>query len=392
MKLRTISFNNLKRRKGKTVFLTIGLLIGITTVVTLLSITKAMKADIQNKIDEFGANMVVVPKSDDLALSYGGITVSSASYDVRELNEKDAAKIRTIRNRENINVVAPKLLGATEVEGNQVLLVGVRFPEELKLKKWWTIKGAKPMSSADVLLGSQAARKLGKNVGDPLSLGGREFRVVGILKETGSQEDSLIYADLEQTQSILNKPGKISMIEVSAWCTTCPIEKIVAQTRRVLPHAKVTALKFAVEARKNTVNMFSNFSLALSAVVLLIGSLIVLTTMMSSVNERTREIGIFRAIGFRRSHIMRIILLEAFIISLTSGILGYLLGIGGARLLAPHVAAIEVTVAWDPQLALGAVGLSILIGLAASFYPARRASVLDPVEALRSIYGCKLSG
>ncbi len=385
MRLSHISLSNLKRRKGKTLFLALGLLIGIATVVTLLSITQAMKEDINKKLDEFGANIVIVPKSDNLSLSYGGVTISSVSSEVKELSEEDAAKIRTIKNKENINIVAPKLLGAVDAEGKRALLVGVLFPDELKLKKWWEWKGKKPSNSNDLILGSEAAKKLRKKISEKLRINGEEFRVVAVLKETGSQEDGLIFADLKETQKLLGKPGSISLIEVAAWCYSCPIEEIVRQTSQVLPQAKVSAVKQVVQSKMYTLEMFSQFSIVLSLVVLFIGSLIVLTTMMSSVNERTREIGIFRAIGYRKSHIMKIILLEALVVSLASGLLGYLLGTSTAKLLAPKVAGLSVAIGWNPLLVIGAVGLAILIGLLGSLYPAWRASHLDPAQALRFI-------
>ena len=152
-----------------------------------------------------------------------------------------------------------------------------------------------------------------------------------------------------------------------------------------MPDARITALAQAVRGRQQTVDQLTSFSVAVSAVVLLIGALVVLTTMMSSVNERTREIGIFRAIGFRRSHVARVILTEAFVVSLLGGILGWLIGMLASQALGPAVAQLSVPVRWDPLLAAGAVGLSIAVGMAASAYPAMRAANLDPAEALRFI-------
>jgi putative ABC transport system permease protein len=148
---------------------------------------------------------------------------------------------------------------------------------------------------------------------------------------------------------------------------------------------KYGALAQVMKSREQTVDQLTNFSIAVSAVVLLIGGLVVLTTMMSSVNERTREIGIFRAVGFRKSHVIRIILMEAFALSLLSGLVGWAIGTLGSGLVAERVAQLEVAVARDPLLAIWAVGLSLLVGVAGSLYPAIRASSLDPAEALRSI-------
>jgi putative ABC transport system permease protein len=145
------------------------------------------------------------------------------------------------------------------------------------------------------------------------------------------------------------------------------------------------ALAQAVKSREQTVEQLTNFSLALAGVVLLIGGLVVLTTMMSSVTERTREIGVFRAVGFRKIHIVRILLVEALLLSGLAGLVGWLIGTAGSGTVASAVAKLQVSVIWDPMLGLGAIGLALLVGLAGSIYPALRASSLDPAEALRSI-------
>ncbi len=384
MRLSTISLNNLRRRRGKALLLVLGLAVGVATVVSMLAITTALRADTERKIDQYGANILMVPRSDDLSLSYGGVAVG-VSTAVQELNAADVASIRTIKNAENISTIAPKLLGAAEVGGTRVLLVGVDFPEELRLKRWWTYEGQKPEGSDQLILGQEAAQRLKVGPGSPLQILGRPFTVAAVLNPIGNQEDGLIYADLGIVQDLFGKPGKVSLVEVSALCSTCPIEQIVEQIGEKLPQAKVTALAQVMKSREQTVEQLGNFSLAVSAVVLLVGGLVVLTTMMSSVNERTREIGIFRAVGFRKSHVVRIILMEALLLSLMSGLVGWTVGTLGSSIIAQRVAQLEAPVSWDPLLAGWALGLALLVGLLGSLYPALRASALDPAEALRSI-------
>jgi len=113
--------------------------------------------------------------------------------------------------------------------------------------------------------------------------------------------------------------------------------------------------------------------------------MVVFVTMMGSVNERTREIGIFSAIGFRRSHIMKIILLEAAAVSLIAGVIGYLVGIGTTRVLLAFLTDQMPHFSLDPIVAVGAVFLAVVIGLLASLYPAMAASRMDPSEALRTL-------
>ncbi len=386
MRLKDISINNLRRRKGKVFFLLLGLTIGITTVVTLISVTRMMSEDISKKLDEFGANILIIPRSDDLSLSYGGMSIGGVSIDTQTLKDSDVPKIRQIEVRENVSVLSPKLIGVVEVEGKKIPLMGVRFEEELRLKKWWKIHGAEPKSREDVLLGNEVAVRLFKSTGDTLSINGKTVKISGVLDETGSQDDFLILGDLALVQEVMKKPGALSLIEVSAFCNTCPIEEIVKQISQKLPHAKVIAIKQTLQTKMEALDHFKKFSVGISVIVLLIGSLIVFTNMMASVNERKREIGIFRAIGFRKSHVIRIIFLEALIVGLIAGVVGYALGLGVSQIVGPLVTGMKGGKLFiDPLLAAGAIVLSSLIGILSSAYPAIHASKMDPTTALRAL-------
>ena len=386
MKLHNISINNLKRRKAKMAFLTVGLSVGIATIVTLVTLTSSMSSDIERKMDEFGANILVTPQSNGLSMNYGGISLGGVSFDQREIREEDLAKIKTITNHKNISVISPKVLGAVTVATHEVLLAGVNFESELKMKQWWKIFGNEPKKDHDLLLGSDAAKVLNVSPGDNTIIKGETFRVAGVLEQTGSQDDALVFAGLTKAQKLLGKVGKISMAEVAALCSGCPIGDMVTQIAEKLPSAKVSAIQQVVEGRLKTLDQFKKFSYAIAGVVVFIGSLIVFVTMMGSVNERTVEIGVFRAIGFRKSHIMRIILLEAALVSLLAGILGYAAGIGGATLALPFMAESKnAHVVGDMLVAFGSIGLAVTLGLLASLYPALHASKMDPTEALRAL-------
>ena len=414
MKLRDIALDNLKRRKSKMAFLLIGMIIGIATVVTIFTITSAMQHDVQEKMEEFGANIMIVPKSNTLSLSYGGMSIPGAQYDLREIKESELDKIYTIKNKENLATVSPKLLGAVEISGETALIVGADLGTEVKLKKWWTftnesdidisrvvkpspfdpakktvVTEIKGLEENDVLIGSNVAEKLNKKPGDKIILNSngnkKEINVKGVITVTGSQDDSIIFMNLDIAQQLLDKEGKITLVEVAAHCGGCPVEEMARQINEAIPNGKATPVKQVVEERMQTINQLANFGFAVGIIILLIGSLIVFTTMMSSVNERTREIGIFRAIGFRRTHVIKIIMTEALILSFIAGIIGYALGMSATLIAGPLMAGMEVSIPFDPYLAAGAVGLAIFVGIAATIYPALRASKIDPAEALRQI-------
>jgi putative ABC transport system permease protein len=254
------------------------------------------------------------------------------------------------------------------------------------MKQWWKIFGDAPKGANELLLGSDASKILNASFGDILTIKNESFKVAGVLEQTGSQDDALVFASLPKAQKVLGKEGKITLAEVAALCSGCPIGDMVTQIAEKLPDAKVSAIQQVVEGRLKALDQFKRFSYAMAGVVVFIGSLIVFVTMMGSVNERTVEIGIFRAIGFRKSHVMRIILLEAALVSLLAGFLGYAVGMGGAQLALPFMAESKnAHLVWDGWIAGGSIGLALLLGLLASLYPALHASKMDPTEALRAL-------
>jgi putative ABC transport system permease protein len=385
MTLKLISLRNLMRRKGKAAFILAGLVIGVATVVGIISFVEATTHDITHKLEQYGANILIVPRTENLSLSYGGLSLGGVSFDLEEIRESELSRLSAIKNNRNIAAVGPMVLGVASVEDRRILMAGVDFKAAGILKPWWRVQGAYPDANG-ILLGSEAAVVLNLKAGDRLPVNGLELTVSGILEPTGSQDDHLAFAALTTAQQAFQKNGRITMAEVAALCKDCPIDDMVRQIAEVLPGAKVMAIQQVVKSRMEMLAQFSHFSYGISGVILFIGGLVVLVTMMGSVRERTDEIGIFRAIGFRRSHIMRIVFLEAGIISGLAGIIGYGLGLGCAQAALSFLSESHGGhVPFNPELAIGSLVLALALGLAASAYPAAMAARLDPNEALRTL-------
>ena len=160
MRLRTVAFSNLRRRKSRAAFLVAGLLVGIGTVVALLTLSQALTVQAQNNLETFGANIIVAPQTDGLSLTYGGVTLGGVSVGAQDIRQADLARISTIPNSRNIAIVAPELLGAVSVKGRQGLLMGVQPENEFDLKKWWSVDGRPPRNGHELVAGSAAATAL----------------------------------------------------------------------------------------------------------------------------------------------------------------------------------------------------------------------------------------
>lgn len=385
MRLTDIAFQNLRRRKMRSALLVISVVIGVASIIFLYSTTQAMQEDVANKLDQYGSNILILPESGE-SMTFGGITVEAPTQ-IKELDMSLIEQMKTIKDSETLATIAPKLLVNTNIEGQELLLLGVDFREELRLKKWWQLTGLakNQIPTADqLILGSDVAQALNLSPKQSVTIMGQDFIVAGIIEPTGSSEnDQAVFIDLAVLQKLANRPNAISLIEAAALCYTCPIEEITQQLIDKLPGTKVTALKSSLESRDDTFHKFNVFARSVALILFIASSLVITMTMKASVEERTREIGILRAIGFRKRHIIQIVLTEAGFLSLFGGLLGYVLGMGAAVNFGSALVKAQVHIPWQFDLLAYSLIASLLIGLLASLYPAWKASRLDPTESLR---------
>ncbi|MFZ5948601.1 MAG: ABC transporter permease [Stygiobacter sp.] len=392
MKLYSISFQSIRRRKSRTAFLIIGLLIAVASFVTLYIVSYNVNKSVAENLDEFGANMIITPKNDGLNLNYGEISITGLTIENENLKQNDISKIKSIKNKDNLSIIAPKLFNRVTIKfenvstEKNVIAAGINFQDEIRLKKWWKVYGKLPEKNNEILIGSNIAKKLNIILNQKVILNKKEFIITGLLNETGSQDDGLIFIDLKAAQDLFNKKDELSLIEIAARCYDCPIEEIVRQTSAKLPDAKVTAIKQSIESKMAAMHSFEHFSFGISTVILVISLLVVFTNVNASVNERTKEIGIFMAVGFRRLHIIKIILLEVLVSSFVAGLLGFFMGVAAAKIITPLLSMnTNPNIDYNYSLLFISVGMAILAGLLSSIFPALRAARLDPTVAFRSL-------
>ena len=383
MRLSHVALRNMRQHWTRTLMLAIMITSVVAVVACLYFVNRSANNDLANKVDEYGANITVVPRSEELPLAYGGVQVGGLTYDTKPLTTDEVALIRTIKNKENINKVAPKLLQLADVQGVSLMAAGVQWDQELGLKKWWQIRGQNPTAPQEVLLGSRAAERLGKQPGDSLQLRGENFRVAGVLRPTGSQEDDILFLDLATAQRLWDRPGEVSFVEVSAWCSSCPIEDISAQISTIIPASKVSAMRKAIESRSILVGQFRLFSIVVSAFMIVAGGLVVLASTLGAVRGRRGEIGVFRALGFRRRHVMEVILLENLIVGVVASVVGVLLALLVSGPFGRLVAGVTTATTPAAGVLLGVIGAATLLVLVSSLYPAWVAARLSPLVALR---------
>lgn len=386
MNIYSISIQSLKRRRTKTFFLIFGLVLAVSSVVTLTVISKNMSESVSKDLDEYGANIIITPKSNELALNYGGLSIGDISYDQSSLFESDIEKIRKIKNSKNISVISPKLLVIEKIDSIKTPVAGIVFESEINLKKWWKLDGRIPDNEYEAIVGSEASTKLKLKLNDNIIIKDKQFKIVGVIQQTGSQDDAMVFINIYVAQQLFDKGDNLSLIELSALCYDCPIEEIVRQISEQLPNAKVSAIRQSIDSKMAAVAKFEDFSFGISVVILVISLLIVFTNVNSSLNERIREIGIFKAIGFRNRDIFKLVFLEVLIASGIAGIFGYVIGMAASSIIMPLLdSKAKIDFAFNPEIFLIATILAIIVGIIAAFYPAYKATKLDPTVAFRTL-------
>ena len=137
MTLKIIVLRNLLRRKGKAAFALAGIVLGVATVIGIISYVEAMTADINHKLEKYGANILIVPKTKNLNLTYCGLSLGGVSFEMEEIRQEELSQVNSIKNARNIAALGPLVLGVVNVDSRKVLLAGVDFKASAILKPWW---------------------------------------------------------------------------------------------------------------------------------------------------------------------------------------------------------------------------------------------------------------
>jgi putative ABC transport system permease protein len=396
MKLYQVVVKDIVRRKRRVLYATLGVVIGTATVVGILTVALAGQTRIYNQLEKYGPNLAVVPAINNLDVKLGDMSLGTLSVGENYISEEKLPKIREIADSEirrvmkiedegNIATIAPKLFVNTKVDGMSVMVVGIEPEEESKIKTWWRIREGESLEGKDqMLVGATAAEILQLKVGDSIPLNGANVTVVGILDETGSNDDYQMFVPIESLQRAYGKEGLVSSVDIRALCNACPVEMIADGINQNISGVRAVAVKQIAAAEMGMMEKISKFLLALAGITLAVGLFGVVNTMMTSVHERIRDIGIMRAVGASRSQIVKVFIYEAIIIGIVGGILGYVLGTLLAYAVGPLIFE-GTTVAYVPQYFLFALVVAIAVAIIATIYPAFRATRIKVADSFRSL-------
>lgn len=388
MNLWHIALYNSRRRWGRSAMMMLGIALAVGLGICVQEIGQRMQHQIGEQLDTYGANILIAPQSESLQLSYGGIQLGSARASSTNLELGSLDAIAQIPDANSIQAVAPKVFGILQTSRGPAVGIGVDFAQELRIKRWWQLDGTAPSAPDQIIVGARIAEEHQWSPGDHIQIEGDSWQISAVLEPNASDDDRALFLPIERMRQYLPDQPGFHLIEISALCSECPIDEMVAQLEHQLPDSRITPVRQAIALRMETMEQLMHFSRLLLGAVVGAALMMVGSIMLSSVQERTGEIGLMRALGFRRRHILTCIWIEVAWLSSLACLLGIIAGtlathIIGQRLLENSPPLLQSLPSGTSLLI--ALGLSMGLGLVGSFSPARRAAALEPLDALRAI-------
>lgn len=385
MNLTTVALAHLRRHLGKSLLMIVGLATAVGAFVAVLSLIMSLQSTMDDRLARYGASVTVTPRSPELSLSYGGITLATAGTAQPVRLPEDAVEvIGRIPSSSKIAAVLPVLLEPVDIAGNRYLTLGTDIATSASLKPWWRIEGALPASSSEVLLGLNARNRLGLEVGETVGIGNETFRVSGVLWETGGEEDNAIILDYEELVHAVAVDGQANLIEVIV-SESDGVDTIVRELQRALPDATVASVRKSLQFNAEASSALSDIGVAATVLIAVVAVFVVVLTMLAAVRERQKEIGVLRAVGYRRRDILSLLFRESLLLSMVSAAVGVSLGVAGAALSPQVVPDMALDFVFSLPVIMAGVGLAIVLGAVATVYPATVAARLDPALALKRI-------
>lgn len=377
-------------------FLTmLGITVGITAVVLLTSIGEGLYQFVLSEFNQFGTTLVAVNPG---RVSTHGMT-TGVFGSTRPLTIEDAEALKRLPYAKAVVALTQ---GNAEVEGNNrtrrttIYGAGSEFPKTFSIN----VRAGRFLPDDDptaprafAVLGYKVKQELFGNLnplGERIRIGGDRYRIIGIMEPKGQilgfDLDDTVYIPAARGLDLFNREGLMEIDLLYKEGTS--VERVTAGIKRILEkrHGSedftITTQEQMLDVLGSILNVLTFAVAAIGSISLFVGGIGIITIMTISVNERTTEIGLLRALGAKQKQVLALFLGEAIVLSAIGGACGLFLGVGIAQLLHFALPALPVHTPW--AFVFLAEGLAILIGLIAGVLPAKRAAKLEPVEALRS--------
>ena len=358
--------SNLMRRKLRTIFAVTGVALGIAAMVSLTAITQGMVQQFRRLTRDYRGDLII----------------QKAGVADPVFSQVDAGIADICKQWPEIDDAAPLYFTGTQHEQDYFFFI-FGIPAECKLLRRHKLVAGRYYESGkpEIILGIEASRKFHKQVGDTFTIGKSDFNVVGVYQIEVHALDHACMMDLANAMQ-LGYAGRVTMI-------TLDLKDPVTQQQAVIDRVK--QLNNGLEAIPSAkyldnfqqVDVLQTVSKGVSIIAVAIAAVGILNTMMMSVYERTREIGLLRAVGWSRWRVLWMIVGEGVVISLGGGLSGIVIGISGTELLLRQLDLGMITAWYSPELFEKSFGFALLVGMVGALLPAWRASQVAPVEALR---------
>lgn len=390
MKYRNLILKNIFRNKSRSVLAIFGIAIGIAAVVGLGLVTDGLTTSTQKALTAGAADLTVVSVNSMGAGGAGGqgpggdqssATLSTnSSTSTGTINETMVDNILDIGGVKDATGV---LETRFTVSGSQMPLTVMGMDgSKISLADAVITNGSTYSSANEVIIGTTAAKTMNKTIGDTITLSNETFKVVGIYQTGDVMEDGGVFMSLSALQSLTNSTGTVSSIMVKADNSnnTDSLTKTIESTYSNLTTTDSMA---SMGRMNNGLSVIETGSWAVSLLAVLISAVIVVLTMVKSVVERTREIGVLKAVGWTSKRVLLMIIGESIVLAVLASILGVGFGIVFAEILSASNFLPGIQLAFSAGLFLKAIGVAAVLGILGGLYPAYRASRLSPTEALR---------
>jgi len=359
------SLRSLWRRRTRTALTLLGIGVGIAAIVALDGMVRGM--------DNIMTEMWRASKLDLFAIEAG------VDSDFSAIDERVGARIAA---RPDVEAVSGIIMTGISTEDNPMLFIFGYHPRELAIRHLRIVEGQPLAGRREAIVGRKVAQEMGLRVGGTLRLVDSNFRVVGIFETGLAYEDIAVVVGLREVQALLGKPRQVMMYGIKL---RDPRQAVAVRDEL---DATFPEVDFSLSA--DAVESMSDFAVMqqmvgqISFLAVFIGAVGMLNTMLMSVLERTREIGVLRALGWRKRRVLGMIVRESLVLGAVGGACGILLGVGlGALIgLAPGVYG-ALKPLYTPRSFALALIVGVIAGVVGGLYPAWRATRMKPVEALR---------